>query len=196
MAADGAREIEIKLKVDSPEAGRKLLERAGFSERVPRVFERNTVFDNAAGSLCEAGKLLRVRQLDHSGVLTYKGPEERARHKTRLEIESRVERPEAVCAILMKLGFEPAFRYEKYRTEFAGTGPGVATIDETPVGTYLELEGEPAWIDRTAAALGFSEAQYCTLSYGALYREHCRSLGIEPSDMVFERPSQDAACGE
>jgi adenylate cyclase class 2 len=61
----------------------------------------------------------------------------------------------------------------------------VVTVDETPVGWFLELEGEPAWIDRTAAELGFEEKQYLTESYGSLYLLHCKQRGIEPSDMVF-----------
>ena len=60
------------------------------------------------------------------------------------------------------------FRYEKYRTEFRQPRrAGVAMLDETPVGVYLELEGTPHWIDRTARRLGFQESDYITASYGA-----------------------------
>ena len=46
-------------------------------------------------------------------------------------------------------------------------------MDETPIGVYLELEGEGAWIDKVALQMGFSPAEYILKSYGTLYREHC-----------------------
>ncbi len=65
-------------------------------------------------------------------------------------------------------------------------GTGVATLDETPVGVYLELEGTPNWIDRMARKLGFDEAAYITASYGRLYLEWCKAHEINPSNMIFD----------
>ena len=61
----------------------------------------------------------------------------------------------------------------------------MAVLDETPIGTYLELEGPGAWIDATAAELGFAARDYILLSYGTLYRNHCREMGMEVGHMVF-----------
>jgi len=95
--------------------------------------------------------------------------------------------------ILMDLGFRPAFRYEKYRTEFAAAGAsGVVMLDETPIGDFLELEGAPRWIDRTAQALGFAHSDYITASYGRLYLDYCVEKGIDPSNMTFGRRRQRA----
>ena len=72
--------------------------------------------------------------------------------------------------MLSRLDFIPTFRYEKFRTEYHRAGEtGVATLDETPIGVYLELEGAPAWIDRSARRLGFAESDYSTASYYGLY---------------------------
>jgi adenylate cyclase class 2 len=60
-------------------------------------------------------------------------------------------------------------------------------LDETPIGWYMELEGAPRWIDRTARELGFSEDDYITASYGALYQQWSPSRGVKPADMVFRR---------
>ena len=49
----------------------------------------------------------------------------------------------------------------------------------------MELEGAPAWIDRTARKLGFSEKDYITSSYGRLYLEWCAGERREPGNMVF-----------
>jgi hypothetical protein len=51
----------------------------------------------------------------------------------------------------------------------------------------MRSTGSPEWIDYTASELGFSEADYSTKSYGALYIEFCERQGIEPQHMVFPR---------
>jgi len=62
---------------------------------------------------------------------------------------------------------------------------GVATLDDTPIGVFLELEGAPGWIDRTARLLGFAEQDYITASYRSLYVDDCAARGIPPADMIF-----------
>jgi adenylate cyclase class 2 len=92
--------------------------------------------------------------------------------------------------VLERLGFGPVFRYEKYRTEYARPRQaGIIMFDQTPIGDFLELEGSPRWIDRAARALGYSQADYLTASYGSLYFQHCASAGVEPGNMTFhQRP--------
>jgi adenylate cyclase, class 2 len=58
-------------------------------------------------------------------------------------------------------------------------------LDETPVGNFLELEGTPRWIGRTAKLLGFSQADYITGSYGYLHMLYCREHGLKLKDMLF-----------
>ena len=103
--------------------------------------------------------------------------------------ESGIAKASFPCIAFLKgLGYEPVFRYEKYRTEFTRPGhAGAVMLDETPIGDYLELEGSPRWIERTARALGKSPAEFITASYGALYREHCQARGAVPGNMVFRR---------
>ena len=62
---------------------------------------------------------------------------------------------------------------------------GKVLLDETPIGNYLEIEGSPRWIDRTAKLLGFSTADYITRSYGYLYLAYCRERRMPASDMLF-----------
>jgi adenylate cyclase class 2 len=187
MFGSGAkREVEIKLLLASAEQGRGLLRRAGFRVQRRRVFESNTVFDTPEGSLRARGLLLRLRHVGRRTLLTFKGLAAVGKYKSRPELETVV--PDSVIfeAILGGLGFVPVFRYEKYRTEYGGAdNRGVVTLDETPIGVYLELEGTPGWIDRTARLLGFAEEHYITDSYGDLYSSFCRRKAIRPKDMVF-----------
>ena len=184
--AHGYRETEIKLAVESPAAARAMLRRAGFRVSRRRIFEANTVFDTADRALQSARRLLRVREAGGAVTVTYKGPPEGGPHKSREEVETEVADARACIVILQRLGFRPLFRYEKYRAEYRRPRTsGVATVDETPIGAYVELEGPPRWIDRTARELGFPPDRYITASYGSLYLEWCRRQRVKPSNMVF-----------
>jgi adenylate cyclase class 2 len=170
--------------------GRRLLRAAGFRVSKRRVFEANTLFDEAGGALSRTGRLVRVREAGRLGILTYKGPATVAKYKDREELEVEVSNPRRLTEMLTRLGFMPTFRYEKYRTEYHRPGEaGVATLDETPVGVFLELEGTPAWIDRSARRLGFAESDYSTVSYGDLYSDYCRKHGLPITHMIFHRPA-------
>jgi len=68
-------------------------------------------------------------------VLTHKAKSEDRRHKVRVEVETRVEDGQEMDAILRALGFEPTFRYEKYRAEWSD-GKGHVVLDETPIGDF------------------------------------------------------------
>jgi adenylate cyclase, class 2 len=186
MSGRGAKlEVEIKLKLDSAAQGRRLLRRAGFRLLRRRIHEYNLVFDTPYGSLRARGVLLRLRRAGRLATLTFKGPAAKGKYKSRQELETAVHDCMALEGILNSLGFGVLFRYEKYRTEFKGAGPGIACLDETPIGVYLELEGAPVWIRRAARSLGFQESSYITDTYGSLYRLHCQSKGIAPRDMLF-----------
>jgi adenylate cyclase class 2 len=181
-------EIEIKLRLRGRFAEvHKDLREAGFHIRKRRVFESNVLFDNIKRTLRKHGKLVRVRRVGARGLLTFKGPSEQGRYKKRLETETPLHDCDAVEAILAHLGYHPVFRYEKFRTEYAArTGNGKVLLDETPIGNFLELEGSPGWIDRTARALGFSPSDYINRSYGYLYLAYCRERRIRPKDMIFK----------
>lgn len=182
------KEIEVKLAVPGAAAARELLLRAGFAELHERAFESNEVYDTEGGDLMLSRRLLRLRDFRNEAIVTFKGPPEPGPHKTRPEYETRVDSAPAFRQILHALGYRLNFRYEKYRTTLQRAGEaGHAVLDETPIGTFLELEGPAAWIDATADELGFARGSYILLSYGSLYREHCQRAGIAPTHMVFTR---------
>jgi adenylate cyclase class 2 len=116
-------------------------------------------------------------------------PQNNARHKVREEAEITISDPERMSRILSALGLRPLFRYEKFRTTYALPAPRNLKIefDETPIGTFLELEGSPSAIDRVAKLLGYAPSDYITRSYGALYIAHSRLHRYHPTRMVFPR---------
>jgi adenylate cyclase class 2 len=186
MKATPPIETEIKLNAGTADSARRLLRRAGFRVHRRRVFEDNVILDTPSRRLRKGGTLLRLRRTAAEVLLTYKGKASNGKHKSREEWESEVGDWDAMMAIAERLGFENAFRYQKYRTEYHLPGTsGIATLDETPIGVFFELEGNPAWIDRTALRLGFSESDYITDSYAGLYFECCRKQRMKPGNMVF-----------
>ena len=181
-----AAEVEVKIAVPSAGVARRRIRAVGFEVHAPRVFEVNVVWDTPALAFRNSGRLVRLRQAGKASTLTFKGRATDTIHKIREEIETTVARPQAMERILTEIGLRQMFRSEKYRTEFSEGSPrGVVTLDETPIGTFLEIEGPGRWIDRTARKLGFSTADYITLSYGALYMTWCREHDVEPSNMTF-----------
>lgn len=186
-----ATETEIKLAWSgSPAEAKTLLEANGYRAATPRALETDQLFDRASGEVQRADQVLRLRRVQSTegsqAIVTYKGPATREVHKSREEIEFHVSDPDAFTAVLLRLGYQPGFRYEKFRTEFRElNGPGVVTLDETAIGVFLELEGPAYWIDATAQRLGFPQAAYLTASYARLYREYQNKNPGAPENMIF-----------
>jgi adenylate cyclase class 2 len=189
-----ATPIETEVKIRFPGnagAAYELIEQLGYALQIPRTLEADQLFDRADASLRVSDQVLRLRV--ESGAdgkrwkLTYKGPAAgELRYKSREEIETRVADGDNLTLILARLGYIPAFRYEKYRTTFAASQqPGIITVDETPLGLFLELEGPKAWIDDTAKGLGFSSSDYVTSSYATLWRQYLEGQSNGPENMVF-----------
>ena len=184
----GGLEVEVKLKVgelvDAPErltTTKVRLEELGAIVTYPREFEDNLAFDFPDRSIIRSGSLLRVRIMARGTLLTFKGPVAplaglmasagpmKARHETELMIPA--SETDALIAIIRGLGMQPVFQYQKYRTTWDWKGLHVL-LDETPIGIYLELEGDRALIEAGARELGYRSEDFITKSYRDLYLEH------------------------
>jgi adenylate cyclase, class 2 len=182
----GNHETEIKLPVADVASAKRMLYRVGFRVHKRRIFEDNTMFDTAARSLRQSASALRLRVAGGKAIVTFKGKPLVSKHKSREELEIDVSDAATARLILERLGFRAVFRYQKYRTEYRQPArSGTATLDETLIGVFVELEGQPAWIDRTARLLGFREKDYIKSSYGRLYLEWCKKNRCKPGDMVW-----------
>jgi adenylate cyclase, class 2 len=170
MAAASSIESEIKLRVADPEAARRALLGVGATLVRARHFEDNLLLDDGAGSLVVSGRALRVRRVGEQGTLTFKGPRQVVDGiKSREEIEVSLPDPDALLRLLARIGFLPFFRYQKYR-EVYRLGEVEVVVDETPIGAFLEIEGEGGAIRSAAAALGHPSEDFIADSYPALYR--------------------------
>jgi adenylate cyclase class 2 len=195
------REIEIKLRVSNLRAVLRHIRKLGAVPR-GRTFERNTLFDTPDSSFWRHGRLLRLRtQTPAPGngsrggprttILTAKAPPSTRSHsrkkppyKERLESELAVGKWGLQPQVLLDLGLRAGFKYEKYRASFRLRGLHL-DLDETPIGTFLELEGSPAAIRRTARSLGYAPKDHIRATYWDLYAADCRRLKRTPRNMVF-----------
>ncbi len=186
---DGPREIEAKFRVGDRAALEARLAALGAAAGELED-EVNLLLDDDAMSLRGSGRALRVRTANGRGLLTFKGPASfEGGVKKRLELESGVEAPGTVLALLDALGFRARFRYEKRRTPWRFGDPArpLVVVDETPLGLFAEIEGDDAAVRALAAELGVREEFFLRSSYWGLWvaaREEDPDL---PEDMVFAR---------
>ncbi|HEV2315506.1 MAG TPA: class IV adenylate cyclase [Candidatus Acidoferrales bacterium] len=205
------REVEIKLRVEDLAGLLGRLRELG-AKCEGSVHEENTLYDTSTRDFQRMQAILRIRReraarlpgkarrrgkrtKGAGGLITYKGMVSGKRgaasgkYKVREEIEYRVKNARRIERLFARLGLRRGFRYEKYRTKYElAAFPGLdVDLDETPIGTFLELEGSRRAIDGVARALGYSEKDYIAVSYLELYFENCERRGVKPGNMVFKR---------
>jgi adenylate cyclase, class 2 len=188
-------EIELKFPVPDPEDLQTRLPQLGFQLVTPRTFEHNTLYDTPNRDLRARRQILRLRQYGDKYTLTHKRlPDEQApvdttRYKIRIETETTLSDRDAMAEIFQQLGYAPAFTYEKYRTEWSHSADTGITahlvLDETPIGTYAELEGPTAWIDQTLVALQIDPDTCLTDSYGKLFLDWKQRTGSPAENLTF-----------
>jgi adenylate cyclase class 2 len=178
------QETEIKFRVGSVRALEQKLRTVGFRKKTPRAREINTLYDLPGEVLRKRKELLRLRKYKSEWKLTHKSKGKVGRHSSRQELETGVEDGRQMDLILKVLGYQPSFRYEKFRAEWTD-GKGQVVVDETPIGNFCELEGPSRWIDATAKKLGVEPRDYITKNYATLFREW-RHLTANPAqEMTF-----------
>jgi adenylate cyclase, class 2 len=182
--------LEMEVKLANGDLDR--IRAAGFQLTLtePRHFEDNWLLDWPDQRLMKMGAALRVRLVDGKGSVTYKGAVKNpgSAVKVREEIESCIDRPAQMVELFERLGFERSFRYQKYRTVYAlcldGTQLEVA-YDETPMGNFIEIEGDEALVTRVMQAAGFSDNEAVRESYPELQASRCKARGVPVEDLIF-----------
>jgi len=178
-------EREVKLRYESPEAARAAVLATGATPLRGRRLQEDCLLDTDDGRLRAQGAILRVRLEGGKSRITFKGAPQAATMHVREELETVVGDGEILLRVLEALGFRPWFRYQKYREELAYEDVVVA-IDETPVGTFLELEGSEDGITAVARLLGRTPSDYVLDSYRAIFVSWQREQPTRARDMVFD----------
>lgn len=158
-------ELEVKARVEDPDALRAALVRAGAGlefrgDMLDRRFDRKD-------RLADRDEVLRLRVFRPAdgapayGVLAWKGPHSKqGRYRHRAEAEARVADPESVLAILERVGFAVLQRIDR-RVEVYRLGQAVLRLEWYPdMDVLIEVEGEPAAIERAIAATGVARERF------------------------------------
>lgn len=184
-AAGRREETEVKLPARDLSGVRERLAGIGARLRAAPHEESNDLYDDAEHRLSGSGRTVRLRLAAGRAILTYKGVS-RFEDGARVREEREVEVSDAVEAtgILEGLGLRRSFRYEKLREEWDCEGCIVA-LDETPIGNFVEIEGDPAGIRRLVSALGLDASEAIPYSYAELYLRRRKEDPSLPADMVF-----------
>jgi adenylate cyclase class IV len=161
-----ARELELKAVVSDPGRVRHALLAAGAvlqfqGEMSDRRFDR-------AGELTMRDQILRVRTYHHAdgrveSILGWKGPVSLAQgYKEREELElpirgQEVDQPEA---LLRALGYEVVHAIDR-RVEIYQLDGATLRLETYPrMDSLLEVEGEPAAIERALKATGIPRNEF------------------------------------
>jgi adenylate cyclase class 2 len=180
-------ETEIKIPVPDLSSIRHRLESVGGRQTHPSLREVNILFDNADRTLDRQGRVLRLRRVGGRQIVTMKGPARfEGTIKHREELETDVGDIDLVSAILQRLGLQPVLRYEKDRESWQVDRVTV-TLDHTPMGDFVELEGPAELLSDLATGIGADPAKGVRDSYVRLwqiYRQKHPELEL-PRDMVF-----------
>jgi adenylate cyclase class 2 len=178
-------EREIKLRFANAETARAALLQAGATPVRGRRLQEDSLLDTTDEALRRRRCVLRVRVESGKSLLTFKGPVQPSIVKLREELETVIGDGEVLLQILQELGFRVWFRYQKYREEFA-LDDVIIALDETPVGTFIEIEGGTRGIHGVAVALGRGPADFLLDSYRRIYMLDCEARGVAPTEMMFE----------
>lgn len=195
-------EVEIKLKVASLQEGLDRIALLPAELEGAPLFEDNEVYDTATGSLAATETLLRLRVVAGRGTVTLKEkvPGNTQRAKVRSETETSVESHDAIRAVFAAVGLKRVYRYQKYRSYHAWKDPSTGrqlmiSLDHTPIGVFLELEGEQESIDRAASTMGFALGDYILDDYRSLHKAFVAKSGQPFGDMVFEDQAEGGRQG-
>jgi adenylate cyclase class 2 len=184
-------EREIKLQFSSAEEARRAIAAAGATSLRARRLQDDVLLDTDDQVLGQRGRVLRIRRERSSVrlqpdlvVVTLKGPVQPGTMKTREEHETIVGDDDVIARVFEALGLHVWFRYQKYREEFAA-GDATIALDETPVGTFVEIEGSEQAILSVAQTLGRAPADFIRDSYRSLFLKRRAQFGLSGTHMVF-----------
>jgi adenylate cyclase class 2 len=181
-------EVEVKVYVASFDAVRQRLVENGAQLDTERLYEYNIRYEDRERSMTAAGRVLRLRR-DSRCRLTYKEPLSSASKSddalARTELEVQVSDFDTTDLLLRRLGFEPSWVYEKYRTTYHMFQCEVV-LDEMPFGLFVEVEGAADDISRTLLALGLANAPRILAGYGDLFARVKERLNLDFQDLTFE----------
>jgi adenylate cyclase class 2 len=187
-------EVELKYRVKDSQQVRAILLAWGAQPRPVRK-DIDHYFNAPDRDFAQTDEAVRIRRIGTANSLTYKGPKQNTRAKTRTEIELPLADGAEIAAtavhFLSGLGFRPVAAVMKTREVFDYTRNGFALeicLDDVgAIGTFVEIEimTEPttlseaqAILDELARDLGLTDLE--RRSYLQLLLDPTARIGTNP----------------
>jgi predicted adenylyl cyclase CyaB len=151
-------EVELKSVVDDVERRRANVERAGATlVYAGRLEDRR--WDTPDRALFAKDHVLRVRTYRNDAgaraELDWKGPTRRdGGYKLRDELETHVDDPDVLAAILSALGYEVSIAIDREIVQYDLAGTMIRFERYPRMDDLVEVEGEPEEIERAIGILG------------------------------------------
>jgi adenylate cyclase class 2 len=176
-------EIEAKMRVPDHEPVRQSMRAAGATF-VSRTVETNRFYDAPDRRLGAADNGLRLRTNTDADtgvathVVTFKGPRQAGKFKTREELEFTTDDVDATAAIFERLGYPAELTFAKRRETWELDGCKVE-LDELPVlGTFVEVEGkDEASVEAVRVKLALQGEPSLSKGYASMVAEHLAKTG-------------------
>lgn len=180
------QEIEAKFPIGDKAQLRERILALGAELKMDEVHELNYLLDREADPLQDSYQRLRLRLQGSVATLTYKrGLKKIDGVAFREEVETEVSDFENTRLILARLGYTTRFIYEKYRSVFQADDC-MLMLDETPIGTYLEIEADSNdRIFAMAGRLGLDSESAIASGYHQLFLNWKAAVGVDDRDMIF-----------
>lgn len=159
------REVELKAVVPDPAAARDALRAAGATLAYQGRLEDRR-YDTPERALALRDHVLRLRVYRGSTVralLDWKGPTGyQDGYKVREELSTPVGDAAALAAMLEGIGYVVTREIDREIEQYAHAGAVVRFERYPRMDVLVEVEGEPAAIERAIAALGLPRASFTT----------------------------------
>lgn len=191
-------ETELKAVVDDLPRRRASVESAGGVLRLEGIL-RDRRYDTSDGALAARDHVLRLRVFHPGGggvaraSLEWKGPaEERDGYKLREEIGTPAADAGALVALLERLGYVVVRAIDREIAQYELHGATVRFERYPRMDDLVEVEGEPAAIERAIATIGIPRAAYTAEGLPAFAQRFERRTGQRAavSDGELQAPRQ------
>jgi len=178
-------ETEAKLKVDSLDEIAEKIKQLG-AEFVGRLIQKDFYFDDAQKTMTSQDKCLRIRTestaSEQRAYLTYKGPREKAKYKTReeIEIDIEIEDFDAAARLLSVLGYKQVLTVGKTRLLYRYGGCELCLDELSLLGTFIEIEGpDEDSITEVQKKLALENLPHIPESYAAMMAAKIKEKGSD-----------------
>ena len=175
-------ETELKAVVDDWERRRGAVERAGGILTLQGTL-RDRRYDTRDGRLAGRDHVLRIRVFHDGsgrarGSLEWKGrAEERGGYKLREEIGTGVDDAHALVTLVEKLEYIVVRAIDREIAQYTLHGATVRFERYPRMDDLVEVEGEPAAIERAVAAIGIARSAYTAEALAAFVRRYEQRTG-------------------